>query len=110
MNRQTVVAGAVAGALAVAAVALWATQRAHVIARETPAWADGQQPPDNVAADLPCLSPDQSWAANRARSMSACCAGNTAGARIRRTYPGSLCDEPSSLIGLRFAFDGGVSV
>lgn len=69
--------------------------------RAMPAWLNPQQPPDGVAAELSTLTAAQSFAANGCPSMTACCADRTAGARVRRTYPGSLAGGSGSFIQLR---------
>jgi hypothetical protein len=89
-----------------AVLVLFAVNRRDVLSRAMPAWLDPGQPPDGVAAQLNTLTADQSWAANRARHMTACCADRTAGRRIRRTYPATLAEDPNSFI--RATIEGGM--
>ena len=96
-RRQTIVAVGVVAVLSLAVAVLWWTNRAHEAERSSPAWLDPQQPPDVVPA-LVGPTPQESWAANRCRPMTACCTGNTAGTRIRRTYPDTLQSSPHSFI------------
>jgi len=97
-RRQKITAAVIVGVLLVAVFVVWAANRRDALARAMPAWLDLQQPPDGVAAELTTLTEDQSWAANRARHMTACCPGRTAGQRIRRTYPGCLADSDQSFV------------
>lgn len=97
-TRQIRAAAIVVGVLLIAVGVLYAANRRDALARAKPDWLDPQQPPDGVAAQLTTLSQDQSWAANRARHMTACCLGRTAGRRIRRTYPGCLADSDTSIV------------
>lgn len=98
-RRQTVIASAVVAVLAAAAAGLWYLNRAQAAERAAPSWLDPQQPPPGVAAPLiATVSAGESWAANRPRHMSACCTGQTAGLRIRRTYASTLAANPDSLV------------
>jgi hypothetical protein len=97
-RRRWRIIGLVVLAVAGAALFLIAVTRRVQFYRAAPAWLDPDQPPDGVAAELSTLTADQSWAANRCRNMSACCADQTAGARTRRIYPGTLADSDSSFI------------
>ena len=99
MNRRTsIVAGAVAVGLVLAILGLLAMNRRQRLEAAAPAWLNPDQPPDGVAAQLSTLTDAQSWAANRCRPMSACCAANTAGSRVRRQYPSTLACSPGSFI------------
>jgi hypothetical protein len=97
-RRQMIVGGVIVGVLGVAVVTLWCVQRRAEGKGVAPAWLDPHQPAPDVASELTVLNADQSWAANRARPMAACCAGRTAGMRVRRTYDGNLADSPYSFI------------
>lgn len=100
-RQQRIVAAGVTGTLAVAVIVLWAVNK-RARARREPSWLDPQQPEQGVAAPLTAA---QSWAANRARPMTACCTGQTAGMRTRRDYPATLVDAPYSLIRGRTSID-----
>lgn len=97
-TRQRVVVGAITLTLAAVVVAVWAANRRYALLRAKPAWLDPEQPPEGVAAVWGTLSPAQSWAANRATPMTACCPGRGAGSRVRRVYPDTLADSPTSFI------------
>jgi hypothetical protein len=84
--------------VAVGMFILFASMRRDRYNRATPNWLDPQQPPDGIATDLGTLTEKQSWAANRAAPMNACCTDRGAGRRVRRTYPGTLADHPDSLV------------
>lgn len=103
MNRRRVVV-LVLVAVGAAAFFLYACYRRAAWERAAPAWLDPKQPPDGVASQLPTLTDAQSWAANRCRPMAASCCDNTAGRRIRRTYPGSLAESPDSFVRGRLGF------
>lgn len=77
---------------------MFAMARRDRFNRAAPAWLDPHQPPDGVAAELSTLTAAQSQAANGCTPLSACCADRTAGARVRRTYPGSLAYSDGSFI------------
>lgn len=99
MNRRQI--GIVAGVVVVLGAAVFVVCAAHRRAayrRAAPEWLNPHQPPDGVAAQLSTLNADESWAANRGRHMSACCAPYTAGRRLRRTYPASLEESPDSCV------------
>jgi hypothetical protein len=99
-----IVGGAAMLFLAGVAVTLWLMNRRAERAAETPAWTDPQQPAGSVAADLAPLTPEQSWAANRARPPSCSSTVRTAGMRSRKSYDhGTLAESPTSII--RSAFD-----
>lgn len=98
MRYNKKVAAVVLVVIAVAAFVLYTIGRRDRLARAMPAWLDPQQPPTGVAGQLSTLSDAQSWAANRCTPMSACCAGNTAGARVRRTYAPNLAESTGSFI------------
>jgi hypothetical protein len=68
-----------------------------------PGWLDPHQPPQGVAARLSTLTPAQSMAANGCPTMAGCCAGRSAGSRLRRVYPSTLMDDPSSVVRASFA-------
>lgn len=106
-RRQTVIAGAITLALAVAVIVLYAANRRYAFIQARPAWLEGDQPPEGVAAAWGTLSEAQSWAANRAAPMTACCAGRGAGRRVRREYPASLADSDHSFIRASFDLTGG---
>lgn len=97
-RRQTIIIGVIAGVLAVAALALYAIGRRDAWTRAAPAWLNPSQPADGVAAELSTLTVDQSWAANRARHMTGCCTDQTAGTRVRRTYPSTLAESDCSIV------------
>lgn len=106
-RRQTLVMVAVVGALLAAVAVLWVGYRRSAAERETPSWTDPQQPADQVAPLV--AGAEQSWAANRARPMTASCGDNSAGRRTRRTYPATLSMSLDSMIGGIDAFlDGSV--
>jgi hypothetical protein len=90
--------------LVVAALCAWGYQRRAELARRVPSWLDPKQPPENVTVPL---APAASLAANGCPPMTACCDGRGAGRRVRRTYPGSLADSSSSLVGVRFSAELG---
>lgn len=106
-RRQMIVLWVIFGAVAVAGLGAVMIHRRRP-APQVPEWLAGGQPPDSVAPDLMTLTPDQSWAANRARPMVACCGDYTAGRRIRRTYPRSLAESPDSFIAASFDLSGGL--
>lgn len=107
-TREQVATGAVVGLLAAGAFGLWAVNRRAELARvKGPDWLDGDQPADGVASDIPILTAQQSWAANRCLPMAACCGDNTAGTRIRRTYPATLASSAGSFIRGGFSIAGG---
>jgi len=95
-RRQTMVGGAIVGGLVLIAVILWWHNHATARERATPAWLSPGQPPDEVTPEP--LSPDASWAANRCRPMVASCGPHSAGSRVRREYPGSLCESDASFV------------
>lgn len=97
-KRQQLVGGGAVLVLALVAGGIWMAQRRRERAARTPAWTDPQQPPEGTAGEPTQLTADQSWAANRCTSLSACCASNTAGMRTRRLYPASLTSSPDSLV------------
>lgn len=97
-RRQSITAGVIVAVVAGFALVLVAIGRKARYERAAPAWLDPEQPPDGVAASLPCVTPDQSWAANRARHMSGACTGQTAGNRVRRTYPETLASSSASFV------------
>lgn len=105
-RRQQIVAGVIVLVLLAAAVALWAANRRAALMRAMPAWLDPEQPPEGVAAAWGTLSEAQSWAANRATPMTACCAGRSAGSRVRRTYADTLAHDPGSFIRASFDLTG----
>ena len=107
MDRRWKAVGLVVLVVAAGAFLLFAVNRRSRWERAAPAWLDPQQPPDGVASQLSTLTEAQSWAANRCRHMSACCGDQTAGRRVRRTYPGSLAESDTSFI--RASFGLGVS-
>lgn len=104
-RRETIVTAVIAAAMAVAALGLWALNRVHVARRSTPEWLDTDPPPEQISGEP--LTAAQSLAANGVPHMTACCTGRGAGRRVRRTYPASLADEPSSLISARVGFQLG---
>ena len=100
-RRRWRIVGLILVVVDAAGLVLVASYRKARFDRAAPAWLDPQQPPDGVAAELSTLTADQSWAANRCRHMTACCGEQSAGSRIRRTYPGTLADAPWSLVRAR---------
>lgn len=106
MNRRRMFIAA--GVVVVAALVVWGYTRRQAIEAAIPAWLDTVQPPDNVAAQLPTVSEAESFAANRARPMVACCQPYTAGNRVRRTYPRNLAESPDSIVRPFFRVEGGV--
>jgi hypothetical protein len=105
-TRQKAVCWAVAAALAFAALAIYAANRRYRFLAAKPAWLDPQQPPEGIAATYGTLTPAESWAANRASHLSACCTDRGAGRRIRRTYPATLADSDGSFIRASFNLGG----
>lgn len=91
-RRQTVIA-ATAGSVLLAALIVWGAQRRADTRAATPAWTDPHQPAEGTAAQ-----PAMDWAATRPPTITGACAGITAGAKVRRTYAGSLADDPNSFI------------
>lgn len=91
-RRQTIIA-ATAGSVALAALIVWGAQRRADTAARTPAWTDPHQPAEGVA-----VQPAMDWAASRPPTIAGACAGITAGAKVRRLYPGTLADDPTSFI------------
>lgn len=107
-RRQTVVVATIGAAVGVAVLVLLVVRRRQLDTPAIPDWLKVQQPPETVTPDLMILTPDQSWAANRCRPMTACCGDLSAGRRIRRTYPPSLAESPDSFIRLSFDLGGGL--
>lgn len=91
-RRQTIIA-ATAGSALLAVLILWGVQRRGSDREQTPAWTDPHQPPEGIAGQ-----PAMDWAASRPPSITGACAGITAGAKVRRHYPGTLADDPNSFI------------
>lgn len=106
-RRQKIVAGVIVLALTLVVVAVWAANRRYAFLRAKPEWLDPEQPPEGVAASWGALSPAESWAANRASPMSACCTGRGAGSRVRRVYDDTLADSPHSFIRADINLAGG---
>jgi hypothetical protein len=106
-RKQYVAIGGIAAAAVIAFMLLIGFNSKEAAKRLTPAWLDPQQPAGGIAPDLLTVSEGESWAANRCRPMVASCGDNTAGRRIRRTYPGTLVDCESSLIRGRLAVELG---
>lgn len=107
-RRRWRVVGLVVVVLGAAGLVLFANYRRARFERAAPGWLNPEQPPDGVAAELSTLTADQSWAANRCRHMTACCPGQTAGSRVRRTYPGSLAESDTSFVRGRLGVELGV--
>jgi hypothetical protein len=106
-SRQKFVAGLVLLGMLAAVFVLWVANQRADVERSTPAWLDAGQPPDGVAVNMGSLTDAESWAANRASHMSACCPGRGAGSRVRRTYHDTLADNPNSFIRTSFELSGG---
>lgn len=104
-RRQTIIGGSVAAVLALAVFLLWTAERRAKLERALPAWLDIRQPPESLATELPTLTDAQSWAANRCAPMTASCAGRGAGSRVRREYPATLAESPTSIISAGASFD-----
>lgn len=97
-RRQIIISASIVAILIAAAAGLWLLNRNQAAERDSPAWLDPQQPPEGIAGRVNTLTPEQSWAANRALHMSASCGGGTAGSRVRRTYAGTLASNPDSVV------------
>lgn len=69
------------------------------VAGQIPDWLRSHQPPEGVTGPpVEPVDPKAAWATCRPSPMSASCAGQGAGRRVRRTYAPNLASEGSSLI------------
>lgn len=93
LDRNQRIAAATGGSVLLAVLIVWGLQRRHDNDAATPAWTDPKQPELGTAAQ-----PAMDWAASRPPTITGACAGITAGAKLRRTYPGTLADSPDSFI------------
>lgn len=94
-KRVLIVAGAVAGA---AVAACWWIQQCHVKKGRTHEWGDPANPKSGAAGQ-----PTSGFPAgpDPVASFHACRPGSPrlgAGSRVMRTYPGTLVDDPESLV------------
>lgn len=97
-SRNRSILYAVAAAVGLAVLLVWAARRRAQWQR-MPGWLTTNQPPEGVALELGCCTPAQSWAANRASYMTACCDGRGgAGRRTRRLYVDSLAAADFSTV------------
>jgi len=90
--------------VAVAVAGLWWFGQRRRKAIQSPPWGEFVQPPDQIEP----LGGPQSWAANRCRPLAASCDAYTAGRRLRRLYAPTCFDDPNSLVGFNFVFNGGI--
>lgn len=108
MSRRQKVAGAIiVGVLVLVVVVLWCVQRRAEAQRTGgPGWLRRPQPPEYIPEPV---TPAERWAACRPSHMSSVCTGFGAGSRMLRKYPGTLGEEPSSLVpsGLNITIAGG---
>jgi hypothetical protein len=97
-RRQAIVGGSIVAVLGAAVFAMWTAERRDRLMRAMPAWLDMRQPPESLMTELPVLTPEQSWAANRCAPAAASSPGRGAGSRVRREYPATLADSDTSFI------------
>lgn len=107
-RRQMLITAAVGGLLILGVLLLVGWNRREALRHAVPEWLRPHQPPETITPELLTVSEAESFAANRCRPMAASCGDNTAGRRIRRTYPGSLTESPDSLIRVAFDISGGI--
>lgn len=92
-RRRKLLLGAGAAGLLAAAV-LWLVQQRAAAKRSTPAWTDPEQPPEGTAGQPVALpTSSASWSAARPGDP-----GMRGGARIMRSYSGTLVDDPESVV------------
>lgn len=90
MSRRRTLLIAGGGGL-VLALGLLAWQRNWRAKFGRAAWTDPEQPPEGTAGMPVGPTPAATWAASRPSDP-----GCRGGARIMRTYPGTLADDPDS--------------
>lgn len=100
-RRQYVTIGGIALAVVLAVLLLVGVRNKEALQRMRPAWLDPGQPPDDISSALMVCTEAESWAANRCRPMVASCGPNSAGHRIRRTYPATLAASEGSFVRAR---------